>query len=356
MSTPSSIDEVTPEWLTDALAQEGHLTNGKVVGTKVREIGAGIGFLSRVACVSLEYDHPEPDGPSAVVVKLEPDAGTLRDLSDEVHAFEREIRFYREVAPLSPIRLPQCYHAATEPTQVLVMEDLTFATPCDQVAGLHATQVLEIARLIGRFQGRFWDNDALAKLTWMPTTNREFWGRFDSLWDSFVDNFDGSLDASARELGERFRGKSQWLEEEVGRRPATLVHSDLRADNILLGPPGTPDSVLILDWQLAARSLGAFDIARLMGGSELPEERHDHQLDVLRGWYEAVHESEVDYGWEEALYDLRLGGLLMICWALQFHDGVAGSEGRPRELVKRVCERAFDSAVEMDAASILPVR
>ena len=162
------------------------------------------------------------------------------------------------------------------------------------------------------------------------------------------------LKEPARRLGERLLGKSKWLESEIDRRPPTLVHSDLKADNILLGSPGTPESILILDWQLAIRSMGVFDMARLMGGSELPSERHSHQLDVLRAWFDAVHESDVDYRWEEALIDLRLGGLLMVCWAVQFHISVADMQGRPRDLVNRVCERAFDSAVEMDAAGILP--
>lgn len=355
MKTPSTIEDITPAWLTHVLAQAGHIHSSKVIGIKTRTLGAGIGFLSTVEHVSLEYDRPEPTGPATLVVKLELSSGALRKVGEDVHAFEREVRFYRDVAPLAPIRLPRCYYAKTGlPNSVLVMEDLTFATPCDQVKGLHATQVIQIAGLIGRLQGKFWNNDALAKLTWMPTTNRQLWGNFDSLWDAFVADFDGSMESSALQVGERLRGQSQWLENEVDRRPQTLVHSDLKADNILLGPSGTPESILILDWQLAIRSMGAFDVARLMGGSELPEERHSHQLDVLRAWYEEVRQSDVDYRWEEALNDLRLGGLQMVCWAVQFYAFVAGSGGRPRELVKRVCERAFDSAVEMDAVSILP--
>lgn len=355
MKTPSRIEEITPEWLTYALAQNGHITNSTVARIKTRPIGTGIGFLSTVTHVSLEYDRPEPTGPASLVVKLELSSGEMHDLSNEIHAFEREVRFYREVAPSVPIRLPRCYYAAMgSPASVLVMEDLTFATPCDQVTGLHATQVIEIARLVGRLQGKFWNNHALASLAWMPTTNRELWVHFDSLWGSFVEGFDGSMEKPARELGARLRGKSQWLENEVDRRPRTLVHSDLKADNILLGPPGTPDCILILDWQLAIRSMGAFDVARLMGGSELPKERHGHQLDVLQAWFDEVRRSGVAYHWDEALHDLRLGGLQMVCWALQFYAFVAESEGRPRELVTRICERAFDSAVEMDAVSILP--
>lgn len=355
MKTPLTIEDITPEWLTWVLTREEHLSDAAVVGFEARPIGVGIGFLSSIAQISLQYDRQESAGPESVVVKLGPSSPALRNISDEVHAFEREVRFYREVAPLAPIRLPRCYHASLEPPNaVLVLEDLTFATPCDQVQGLHATAVVEVARLIGRLQGKFWNNDALARLNWMPTTNRRLWVHFDDLWNSFLSDFGGTLDASARQLGQRLLGKCQWLEQEVDLRPPTLVHSVLKADNVLFGPPGTPEAILILDWQLAIRSMGVFDVARLMGGSELPMERHGHQLDVLRAWFDAVHESDVEYDWEQALRDLRLGGLQMVCWAIQFYAFVAGSQGRPRELVTRICERAFDSAVEMNAGSILP--
>ena len=58
-------------------------------------------------------------------------------------------------------------------------------------------------------------------------------------------------------------------ERRMRERPPTLVHADLRADNLLFGPVGTPDEVIIIDWQLAIRGMGAFDIARLMARGEL---------------------------------------------------------------------------------------
>src|SRR5207253_5419777 len=117
--------------------------------------------------------------------------------------------------------------------------------------------------------------------------------------------------AAGRAVGERLLGGgAAWVEAEIERRPRTVVHSDLRADNLLFGTPGSDDAVLIVDWQIAIRSMGAFDVARLMGGSELPGERRGHQFEVLRAWHQALRESGVDdYAYDDAVRDFRLGAL-----------------------------------------------
>lgn len=357
MKTPTDLDEVTPEWLTAGFRDAGLLEDGRVVECSATPIGVDHGFLSTVGKVDLSYAGPSDDAPPTVVVKLEPSSGSMREFGDELHAFEREIRFYQEVAPRAPIRLARLYFAATEPPDyAMVMEDLSFAEPGDQVAGLHAAQVQRAAKDLGRLQGAFWGDQGLAGCEWMPRTNHTG-GDFDEQWPSFTKHFGYCLEPEGVALGENLLGKLSWLEAEIAGRPRTLVHTDLRADNLMLGEVGTPEEILMLDWQLTIRSMGAFDVARLMGGSELPEERHGHQLDVLRVWHEALLESGVrDYPWDDALRDLRLGALSALCYPVHFHAGVLDATGRAKEVVEVICRRLFDSAVEMDAGAVLPAR
>ena len=83
--------------------------------------------------------------------------------------------------------------------------------------------------------------------------------------------------------------------------PPTIVHCDLREDNLLFGKPGTPEEVLIVDWQLAIRGMGAYDIASLQGGSELAAERRGHSYHVLLAWHETLLASGVvGYSYDQA--------------------------------------------------------
>lgn len=353
---PTAPDEVTPAWLTHALRSGGVLGgDAAVVDCTRTPIGEGVGFLSRVLRVGLTYAGAAGGAPATAVVKLEPGAGEFRSFGDELHAFEREIRFYREVAPRAPVRLARLYYAGTEPPDyAMVMEDLGFAVAGDQVAGMHAAQVLATARLIGRLQAAFWDNAALDALDWMPSSN-PIDVDYDRKWPSLVTHFGYLLSEAAIAVGDRLADSHAWLVAEIARRPRTVVHSDLRADNLLFGRPGTPEEILVVDWQLAIRSMGAFDVARLMGGSELPRERRGHQLDVARAWHRALQDGGVrDYPWEDALRDFHLGALAALFFPVHFHTGVIGGTGRSLALAEAIIRRLFDSAVDLDAAAVLP--
>ncbi len=147
--------------------------------------------------------------------------------------------------------------------------------------------------------------------------------------------------------------KLDWVNQEIEKRPRTIAHHDLRADNLLFGPAGSPEEVVILDWQLALRSMGAWDVAKVMSGSELPVERHGHQIDVLRAWHETLLANGVDnYSWDDALRDLRLGALSLLANPVHFHRGMIGATGRKKQLGDAMFRRLFASAVEMGVESL----
>ncbi len=109
----------------------------------VHAIGQGVGFLSGRARVTLTYDQAEEGAPASVVVKLPTNIKAGADFAESTHAYEREIRFYREVAPRTPIRVPRMFATIMEPADkvfILVMEDLKGLTVGDQVAGMSRAQ------------------------------------------------------------------------------------------------------------------------------------------------------------------------------------------------------------------------
>jgi len=355
ITNPLHPQEITAEWITFALRAGGVINQAIVRNVKKEILGGGKGFLSSVVRVSLDYDRVDKDAPKSVVVKIEPESDTFRKFGDELNAFQREIRFYKEVASNVPIRLPILYFSVDEaPAYSMVMEDLSSYTPGDQVIGMHRDQVMATVEILAKLQARYWDNIALERLRWMPTTNA-IGIDYQEKWGSFVEHFGAYVEKKGLEVGERLGNSISWLEKEIEGRPKTIVHTDLREDNLLFGNPNSDEAILILDWQLAIRSIGVFDVARIIGGSELPSERSGHQFEVLRRWYDAlIREGVRDYSWEDAVRDFRLGALELLCFPVHFHVGLIGSEGRSMELAQAICGRVFSSAVEIDAASVLP--
>ena len=348
-------DEITPEWMTFALRESGVLKKASAKKVNREILGSSKGFLSSAVRVNIEYDEVEEQAPNSVVIKLEPESKMLQDVGYELHAFEREIRFYKEVARNAPIRLAMMYFSVDEPPAYsIVMEDLSSYIPGDQVAGMNEEQILDTVETVAKLQSRYWDNSALDALDWMPARN-DIYSDYGEKWDSFVKHFSSYVDPQALKIGERLAPYVSWLDEEISKRPKTIVHANLREDNLLFGNPNSDEAILIIDWQTAIRSMGVFDVAFIMGGSELPSEREGHQSDVIRRWHDTlIKEGVENYGWEDALRDTRLGALACICFRVHFHFPYIGSEGRTLELAKAMFSRHFSSALELDAGSVLP--
>lgn len=355
IKNPIHPDEITPEWVTHALKNNGYLENSFIKKIDKKILGEAKGLLSSVVRVGIEYDRKEENAPSSVVVKIEPEEGDFINFNNEFRAFQREIKFYREVAPNIPIRLPKFYYAVDEPPAYsLVLEDLSNYSAGDQVVGMHKQQVQSVVKQIAKVHSAYWNNEALSELGWMPKTNGVSLN-FAENWPSFVKNYGFCLDDRAIKLGDKLSGSIDWKNSEIEKRPQTIVHSDLREDNIMFGPLGSEDATIILDWQLAIRSVGAMDIARLIGGSEIPKERKGHQFEILKIWYDTLLKEGVNnYTWDDAVYDFRLGALSYLCYPVHFHKSGLNAKGRLKELVNVIYRRSFSSAVDIDAGSILP--
>lgn len=360
-NTPKNVAQITAEWLDTVLRESAALGNRRVAGVESTVIGEGVGYLSSVARVKLVYDGAGQQGsanglPETVIVKIAPHNEIFRRLGEEMRAFEREIRFYREVAATVPLRLPKVYHTQCEPPDyAIVMEDLGFCEAGDQLVGMHERQVIVTARTMGKLQARFWNNDNLHGLEWMPNS-WSLWKHYTDHWPSFVERCRQWMGPEHLVLGRRVAEHFDWIIDEMNGAPPTIVHCDLREDNLLFGPPDTLEEVLIVDWQLAIRNMGAYDVASLQGGSELAAERRGHPFTVLRAWHETLTTEGVrEYSYDDALYHFRLASLICLTLPVYFHKAALdGGIARAPKLCETQARRHFGAALEIDAGSILP--
>jgi hypothetical protein len=355
IKNPQHPQEITPEWLTFALRSGGVIKNASVKYLKREIIGTDRGFLSSAVRVNIEYDSVERGAPDSVVVKIEPESKKLQDIGYQLHAFEREILFYKVVSQNVPIRLPVLYYSVDEPpAYCMVMEDLSSFTPGDQVEGMTEDQVLSTVESMAKLQSRYWDNTALDTIEWMPTTNN-IYADFEENWGSVVEHFGIMIDPDILKMGKKLGLSVSWLEEEISKRPKTIVHSDLKEDNLLFGNPNSDEAVLIIDWQTAIRSMGAFDVAYLMGGSEIVSELRVHHFDVLSRWHNTLLTEGVEnYSWEDAVRDLKLGALASVCFRVRFHKAFIAAKGRSLDRLIVIFNRLSTLILEVDAVSVLP--
>ncbi|MFQ5380562.1 MAG: hypothetical protein ACE5EF_02915, partial [Dehalococcoidia bacterium] len=67
---PNTPADFTPEWLTLALQESGHLSEGKVSAATTTDIGTGRGYVCQTVRINLEYEAAPESAPRSLVAKV----------------------------------------------------------------------------------------------------------------------------------------------------------------------------------------------------------------------------------------------------------------------------------------------
>lgn len=298
---------------------------GEQLGVAVRGfeeevIGASRGFISTTWRLVLDTDPPGV-APGSVVLKSETSNPQFRAIGRAERAFEREVRFYRDLAPRIDAHLPILYACGDGQQECwLLMEDLCALRPGDQIRGLSQREARAVLQRIAAVHAAYWMDPVLKAHPWLPSHTFWFQGQFDDLIEGFEAEYGLRIGERTMALVRQVMEQSDAIDRALEERPWTLVHGDLRADNLLFGEPGDRDEALILDWQTVNRSLGAIDLAFLVGGSEPQQERAGHLFELLEVWHrELVAQGVRDYALADARHDLQLAGLRCLTAVLQLY-------------------------------------
>lgn len=307
-SIPASLEDLTPDWLTRALHHDA--SSPRVRSARVEQIGEGEGFLGVIARIHLDYDGDPGTAPRSVIVKLPTRVAENRRLGELLGLYWREIFFYRELAAEVPVRTPIAHHTAftDDPMRVrqnavvrvmdklpgwlvdalmkrargivaesphryaLLIEDLGALRIGDQLRGHALDDCAHVLAAAARLHARFTGDRALARRGWLadPDAAPRIRHRM------YLESREGLLARYGEALGREGR---RWIEfidrhgvaiaKRAGRdAPPTLVHGDLRLDNVFFDDAGSvPAEVVLADWQLVGRGAGAHDVAYLLSGA-----------------------------------------------------------------------------------------
>jgi|TARA_B100001079_G_scaffold195051_1_gene168750 hypothetical protein len=269
-------DQISSDWLTSVL--DGH---GDVVAFEVEAIGTGqVGANFRC---HLTWDGK--DGPSAVVIKFAALDAQSRATGIQMGTYQREIEFYRHIAPRIDVAVPHVHYLDFVPGSadvVIVMEDLHPRIQGDQIKGCNDEEAQAVLSEAALLHGEFWGDRSLFELDWVsrrgPDEMTQTIELIEALQPAFADRYRTELSDEAIEAGDRFtQGMSTWFSEIP--EPSTLVHGDYRLDNLMFAPAGTVNSrpLVVVDWQTVTHSHAAHDVAYFLGSSFEPEDRRRYE-------------------------------------------------------------------------------
>ena len=129
MKIPISPEDLTSEWLTEALREGGAINQVRVtsVATEVMGDEEGLTGTGQMARLRLTFDRAEADAPQSLVAKLSSPDPVHRAELHALEMYEREVRFYQELANQVALRTPRCFYSALDRETglcVLLLEDL----------------------------------------------------------------------------------------------------------------------------------------------------------------------------------------------------------------------------------------
>jgi hypothetical protein len=344
---------VTPGWLSQVLG-------AKVRECRLEQIGIGVGLLGRLYRAHLDGDS---DVPSSVVIKfptLDPVARSA--ICENLELYLTEVRFYQEIGLANPLRPARPYFAAFDELShdfVLVLEDVGGLRLADQTIGCNAKDAETVIDAIARQHAHWWESAHFATLPWLKTYRdppfpKVLAANFESAWPRFLEGVGADVSPALRTFGERFPSLIPWFLDELVRPPLTLLHGDLRLDQLFFATGLDDPPVTALDWQLTAKGRGAYDVGYFLSQSLATDVRRGCEAELLKRYCGRLAERGIAYPAAELQRDYRI----TVAWCFIYPVLGAGqldvANQRQLDLLRTVFERSATAIDDNDALALRP--
>jgi hypothetical protein len=347
-SIPADWDDVTPEWMTAAIATVHPDAEVGSVDLLLRDDGT-----NRRARFGLTYTRGS--GPATVFVKGEAEEHR------EVHA--RNGNLFNEADLFSsgitlPMDHPKPFRVIIDrPAMdyVIVMEDLSArgADPRDATRPMTVDQVASGVRGLARMHSKYWgfSGETLSPLawvqTWEPTEGFQFGLRrrtptgIERAGESLPDEIVGFTGAEIVQQWARFVAS-------LTNGPVTLLHGDPHIGNSYVLPD---DDVGFLDWEVVRRGNWSHDLGYFLVGSLTEADRDDHERDLLDEYLDALDLPDEDRPTSE---DARTRYRASAAYGLAIWLSTLGTDGyQPHEISRLLVQRYAAAFVELESMAAL---
>lgn len=278
--------DLTADWLTQAVGA------GEVSAFTVDRIGTG--QMSECYRVSLDYASGDL-GPASVVLKVAATDPVSRGTGHALGLYEREVRFYSEVAPglagQADGPIAHCYHTAYQPETgffTLLLDDAAPAEVGDEIRGASIADATLALTHLGRLHAPLIGSEALADAEWLNRETPVNQGLITALYAGFADRYGEAITTDQRIVCERLVECFDDYVAAESVRVKGLVHGDYRLDNMLFGRPGSLRELTVVDWQTVTWGSALTDAAYFLGCALGTEDRRAHYDELLRAYHDGL--------------------------------------------------------------------
>lgn len=313
-SIPNSAEALTADWLTEALRSTQTIQAACVTDVRLEPIGDVEGFMGELTRLILTYDRPEKHAPKSLIAKFPTNDLKLRAALAVNRLYEREVRFYQNVASQIKMRIPHCYFSAIDESgqnPLLLLEDLAPARVGNQIAGCSLAEA-ELALVdLAKLHAAFWDSSVLKTFDWarvISSPDRMNQAQYQGYkWPTFYEKLKPLLSDVIVDVTKGYGELMPQIAQKMGNRPQTMIHGDYRLDNLFFGQAGKGVPFAAIDWQTMKIGSGTCDLAYFLSDNLEIELRRKGEQHLLERYHQTLLEHGVKaYSFEQCLADYRL--------------------------------------------------
>lgn len=352
---PGRIADISLDWLREATNGHAAFTDDPVRSFRSRPIASGIGQMGEFALIDVELAS---GATRRLFAKWQTPVDSMNEVARTYRMYEREVRFYQQLARRIPVRTPDVYfaHYDHDSHRVgLLMEAFDGWRSPDQIAGASRREVeLAVDQLVS-VTASLWNSDL--EFDWLPTHRTDYMrgagNDYRACTAEFLKRFESELPANGsslvRTIGDGYDDLSAHLAE--GNR--VLTHYDYRVENMFFSPDG--GEVAVVDWQLVMWMRPGWDFAYLLCTNVTVENRRAWFEALADRYFEGLRRAGVsDYSRREFEHDVRVGLCGLTTIALIGGANADSSNSRSMGLFAAISARAFSAIDDLQAVSDLP--
>jgi hypothetical protein len=348
---PYRPEDITTDWLSEA-------TGSSVSSFDIEQIGIGVGLLGRLYRITLTGDG----APASVIGKFPTlDDGARMNVIEPLRFYEKEVAFYRDIAPEAPIATPQVFAAEFDTGSgdfVLLLEDLGDRRMCDQTVGC-AVKDAEIAiDTMTDMHAHWWASD-FADMPWLPNYAdppfpQVIAGMFKQAWPRALEVLGDHLAPKYREYGERYPEYVQFFMDEATHEPHSFVHGDFRLDNVFFATDERHAPVTLVDFQISFRGRPGYDLGYFVSQSLETEARRSAESALIDRYHSGLASRGIDYPMVDLVRDYKRTVAYCFIYPIVACGQIEVTNDRMLQLLHGMVDRAVKAIDDNDALAMLP--
>ncbi len=340
---PLDVSDLTAEWFGAALERDVHTA-------EVVDRSSGTTGRARVALTGA------PEVPATVFVKLAPFDEGQREFVTSVGMGVAEARFYRDLAPEIPVRIPKVWFADTDGDRyAMVLEDLV-AAGCrfphpkdDDIAG----RARDIVESMAALHAHFWESsrfDTDGDLAWLASKGTGAAGGGATFVKMAVDNVGSQLPEEFHRLADIYLARNDDIVALWNSGPRTFVHGDPHMGNLFVDSVGG-DRTGFLDWAMIGRSPGLRDVAYVLCNSIPAAVRAADERMLVDRYCELLAGEGIDLDTDAAWEQYRL--FAVYSWVSATSTAGMGSKWQPLHIGLGGTKRATAACAQLECVALL---